>query len=582
MGEDITRVEQAPAGGAQQAAGGAGAAAGGEKGYDPEKFDNQIEYWLSCIGFAVGYGNVWRFPYMCYSNGGAVFLIPYLLSLLLIAIPMYLLETAYGQLIDARLQTRYGVIVHKWWSVSIAQVMICGFFIVYYITLMAYSFSFFFDSFTNPLPWLKDGADEATAVENLWNSDYFNYTVLRKSPGINELGSIRPWLVLCMFLSYVMNYFSAWKGLKSTGKMVYVTCLLPYLMLTILLIKGLSLEGAGTGLRFLFVPDWSKLWDIQVWKAAGTQIIFSSGVGYGPLMYYGTGRQKTDKLITASFLIPVINSATSLYAALTIFSFLGHVAERQSIPIADLAQSGPELVFVGFPALIGLLDGANFWAVVFFGMLIVLGVDSVFAYLDFFLVYFEDSLPHLTERYPKELVCAGLCCVCFVFSLMFCAEGGLYVFTLFDEMSSSIALMTCVLFELLFIPWLFGVDKLEVLMLERTGEKIPAFAKIAIKTIVPAFILMMFVLSWIYEFSPSTQETRNWPTGILWLGRLIWIVPFFLVPLGHIWQIECPNIYDLIEEQYGIRFNQDGSHHRTKPDPFKQEAADGAAKEANL
>jgi SNF family Na+-dependent transporter len=97
-------------------------------------------------------------------------------------------------------------------------------------------------------------------------------------------------LVGCMFLSYVFTYFSVWKGLKSTGKMVYFTCLLPYVILTILFIKGLTLDGAGVGLGDLFTPDWSYLGQALVWKNAATQILFSSGVSYGPLMYYGTGR----------------------------------------------------------------------------------------------------------------------------------------------------------------------------------------------------------------------------------------------------------------------------------------------------
>lgn len=335
--------------------------ADGEKkheAYEGDKFDNQIEYWLACIGFAVGFGNVWRFPYMLYSNGGVVFLIPYLCCLFFIAVPMYLCETAYGQLIEMKLQCRFGAINQSWWAIILCQTCVCFFTCIYYITLMAWSFSYFFDAFVDPLPWLKEGAADATTLAGIWNPDYFYKETLKRqetNPGADNPGNMVGPLVGCMFLSYVFTYFSVWKGLKSTGKMVYVTCLLPYLILTILLIRGLTLEGCGAGLSALFTPDWSFLGSVLVWKNAATQILFSSGVSYGPLMYYGTGRQKDHKLLTISYMIPAINSLTSFYASLTIFTFLGHVSTKKNIPVFDLAKSGPELLFVVFPALLGLL-----------------------------------------------------------------------------------------------------------------------------------------------------------------------------------------------------------------------------------
>jgi len=319
--------------------------AGAEEG--PEKFANQVEYWLACIGFAVGFGNVWRFPYMLYSNGGGVFLIPYLCSLFFIAVPMYLVETAYGQLIECKLQERYSIIKPSWWGISLAQICVCFFTCIYYITLMAWSFSFFFDSFTSPLPWINANAEnyvavvnadgETDAADNLWNAAYFYDDTLQRSAGAHEPGKMVGPLVGCLFLAYVFTYFSVWKGLKSTGKMVYVSCLLPYVILTILFIKGLTLEGAGSGLEALFEADWSYLWKLGVWKSAATQILFSSGVSYGPLMYYGTAREKDHKLLTIAYMIPIINSLTSFYASLTIFTFLGHVSTQKNVPVFELS-----------------------------------------------------------------------------------------------------------------------------------------------------------------------------------------------------------------------------------------------------
>jgi SNF family Na+-dependent transporter len=239
-----------------------------------DKFENKLQYWLSCIGFAVGFGNVWRFPHMCYSSGGAAFLVPYFFCFFFIAVPLFLIETAYGQLIDCRLHLRWGAIFRRLWGVKVLQVCICFGTLIYYITLMAWSFRFLFSCFQSELPWMLKTAADGTKVEDLWNDEFFNNEVMQKSQNINFQGGMVGPLVGCLVLSYFVTYFSAWKGIQSTGKMVYVTCLLPYVILTILLIKGLTLKGCGEGLNFLFLPNWDIVAKTDTWRKAATQILF--------------------------------------------------------------------------------------------------------------------------------------------------------------------------------------------------------------------------------------------------------------------------------------------------------------------
>lgn len=97
--------------------------------------------------------------------------------------------------------------------------------------------------------------------------------------------------------------------------------------------KGLTLTGFGKGLYYLFVPDGTMIGKSSTWKASATQILFSSGVAYGPFLYYGSARGKHDKLVFPSLWIPLCNSLTSIYAAITLFSFLGHVAEVKNIEV---------------------------------------------------------------------------------------------------------------------------------------------------------------------------------------------------------------------------------------------------------
>ena len=529
-----------------------------------ERFRSKYEYYLACIGYAVGFGNVWRFPYMCYKNGGAAFLIPYFIALFFVAVPMYMVETAYGQLLDMKLHQRYGAISAGWWTVIAIQVFVCFTSSTYYITLMAWSISFFFESFKWDIPWLVEGADKAVIAQNLWNSDYFYDDILQDSKSIAKPGGLVGWMVLCMFVAYVCCYFSAWKGLRSIGRIVWVTCLLPYVILTILLVKGLTLEGCGKGLKYLFIPDWNALGDVNVWKSAATQILFSSSVSYGPLMYYATGRGRKEKIITASFIVPLTNSGTSIYAALSIFSFLGHVSTVRSIPVRMLSKSGPDLLFVAFPALLGLIPGTKFFSIVFFAMCVCLGVDSVFGFLDFAMKWFEVQFPQLLVIFKRqEIFRLVFMLINFLMSLIFCIEGGLYVFDLFDGYCGSLQLLTAFLMELTLLPWMFGMGRLSTLMELRTGEKIPGFVTIMIKFFIPAFIFAIWIISWVTEFQQNDSRDKDgWTTGITWAGRLLMFVPMLIIPIGYFKRIDCGNVDDMIAEQYGIKCNRDGTYEK--------------------
>lgn len=446
---------------------------------DAEKFDHPAEYWLACIGYAVGFGNVWRFPYMAYSMGGFTFLIPYLISLFFIAMPMYMIETLFGQLIRTRLNERYGVIHKAWWGIAVTQMFVGFFTVIYYVTLMAWSFALFFDAWKSPFPWVLTDEQKAALAKkkaslpedernsiktsDLWNPDYFYKTTLNRSASIGETGTLNGYLVLCLFFSYVLIYFSAWKGVKSTGKMVWVTCTAPYVILTVLLIKGLTLEGAGNGLLYLVKPRWERLGDIDVWKSAAVQILFSSGVAFGPLMYYGGSRDRESKIVTASFWIPMANSLTSFYAALTVFTFVGHVAHVLKLDVDKVTTQSVSLAFVAYPGLLNLLDGKNFWAVIFFTMLVTLGVDSAFGYIDYIMEFYLDAFPIIQKTMRKEFVCIILCVVCFISSLMFVTDSGYYVFGMFDDYACSISLFFCLIMECIVIGWILGIEKLSAI-----------------------------------------------------------------------------------------------------------------------
>lgn len=376
----------------------------------------------------------------------------------MVAIPMYMMETSYGQLIKCPLHNRFSIINPKLWGLGFCQALVDSLTVLYYVTLMPWSVSFLIDSFKNPLPWASDDSN------SLWNKDYFHKETLQVSENISEPGGIVPMMAVCLLISYVVIYFSMWKGLRSTSKIIFVTVPLPYLLLTIFLIKGATLDGSGDGLRYLFVPDWSKLGNLKVWEDAIVQILYSSGIAFGPLMYYGTARKTTDKVINSSFWLPLINSATSLYAALVIFSFLGHISKTTGIPIGEISDGGLDLAFIAYPGLMTLLSWPNFWSVCFFLMLVSVGIDSIFGMFDFSLVYFADMFPAIRRKLRIEVYVLIACIVYFSLGLIFTMNSGFWLFKLFNSYAAGLTILYTMIAEIILVAWVFGLDRLDSLL----------------------------------------------------------------------------------------------------------------------
>lgn len=361
----------------------------------------------------------------------------------LIAIPMYSVETAFGQCYRKQLSHRFGSISPRLWGFSFAQLIVCTMNNLYYVVLMAWSVAYLFNSFITPLPWVKRSfigrSDDFDASEmdeetkqnqaaSFFNKDFFSKKMLEETDSISESGGLVPLIAVSLFVSYVLVYFSIWKGVESTGKVVYFTALLPYALLIILLIRGLTLEGSGSGLYYLFYPDWSKLGNAKVWRDGVNQVIFSSGIAFGPLVFYSSCRQPNEKILRSSFWLPIINSATSILAAMVLFTFLGHVSDKLDISIDEIQIEGIELAFVAYPAMLSLLPGSNIWAVIFFVMLIVIGIDSIFATFDFVMSFLLSEYPILGKKFKKETFSLIIVLLNFVFGLIFCLRQGIYIF----------------------------------------------------------------------------------------------------------------------------------------------------------
>uniref|UniRef100_A0A3Q1BFG1 Transporter n=1 Tax=Amphiprion ocellaris TaxID=80972 RepID=A0A3Q1BFG1_AMPOC len=444
-----------------------GVAAGAGPGYqERETWTRQMDFIMSCVGFAVGLGNVWRFPYLCYKNGGGVFLIPYLLIVFVGGIPIFFLEIALGQFMKAGSINVWNI-APLFKGLGYASMVIVFFCNTYYIMVLAWGFYYLIKSFSSTLPWSTCDNDWNTAscIEIFHHQDcknaslanttvggsnmtcaeladgrspiieFWENKVLNISSGLDEPGNLNWELMLCLMAVWVLVYFCVWKGVKSTGKIVYFTATFPYVVLIILLVRGVTLPGAYDGIMYYVKPDWSKLGEAQVWIDAGTQIFFSYAIGLGALTALGSYNRFNNDCYKDAFVLALINSGTSFFAGFVVFSILGFMAAEQGVDISQVAESGT--VRVSFSLYLQFV-----------------GVEG-------FITGILDLFPgKYYHRYKREIAVAICCLLCFIIDLSMVTQGGMYVFQLFDYYSASgMTLLWQAFWECIVVAWVYGADR---------------------------------------------------------------------------------------------------------------------------
>ncbi|XP_077677484.1 sodium-dependent proline transporter-like [Eretmochelys imbricata] len=433
-----------------------------------ETWGGKYEFLLSCVGYCVGLGNVWRFPYLCYRNGGGVFLIPYFVMLLFTGLPLFLLELSLGQ---------YGAAgpITVWKccpllkGIGVGMLLVSSLVSLYYNVIIAWTFYYLGMSFQSPLPWSCDAPQNAplcqnasgnssrfSASEAFWNEQVLGVT---HSSGLHDPGPVRWPLAVCLLVAWIVIFLCMLKGIRSSGKVVYFTATFPYLVLIVLIIRGATLEGSIEGVRFYLSSDWSRLQSAQVWNDAASQIFYSLGIGFGGLLSMASYNKFDNNVIRDTLVIAIGNCCTSFFAGFAIFSVLGHMAWRKRVPVGEVADSGPGLAFVAYPEALALLPGSAFWSVLFFLMMFTLGVDTLFGNMEGITTAVLDEFPALREWRRKTLFLGALCFTFYLLGLLLITEGGIYWFTLIDAYSTSFGLIIITLFMCVGIAFFYGVNQ---------------------------------------------------------------------------------------------------------------------------
>ncbi|XP_050537399.1 sodium-dependent noradrenaline transporter-like [Daktulosphaira vitifoliae] len=546
-------------------------------GGDPlrETWERNADFLLSIIGFAVDLANIWRFPYLCYRNGGGAFLIPYALMLIFGAVPLFYMELILGQYNRQGPVSVWTKICPLFKGVGFCAVLVAFYVSFYYNVIIGWSLYFLAMSVNSPtsLPWVHcnntwntiNCIDRNVNLSLIGNStlqddtispaaEYFHRGVLEMSEnGLdNGLMGWPKWqLAICVFIVYVMLYLSLFKGVKSSGIVVWGTATLPYLVLTILLIRGLMLPGSLTGIAYYLKPELGRLLDTQVWVDAAVQIFYSVGAGFGVHLSYASYNNIKNNCYTDCLITTAVNCFTSFFSGFVIFTYLGYMSHQQQKPISSVATEGPGLVFQVYPEAVATLPGSCIWAVLFFFMAITLGIDSAMGGLECVITGLMDEFPrffkHAGEKYGNLKKSTWICwsreqftfliiAMSFCVALINVTPSGIYILHLLDTYAAGISLLCSALFECVAVSWFYGLEKFSKDVEEMYGHRPGPYWRICWKFLSPLFILSVVCFA-VADHQTLKYNGYKYPVWAEYIGWSLTLSSILMIPIVGAFQL---------------------------------------------
>lgn len=554
-----------------------------ERGHWTGRFD----FILACLGTAVGLGNVWRFPYLCYKNGGGAFVLAYVIMVFLIGMPVFLLELTMGQYSALGPFRLFSSLAPIFKGVGYAMVISSLMVAIYYNMIIGWTLFYFFDSFRSDLQWQYCNHEFNTPncfsdvdyykckslnSSNVFNfktcynasyaasnnlidipegdrisapEEYFHHYMLGKSDSFENYGTIRWPLMLSLLVAWVIVVLSLLKGIKTSGRVVYFTATFPYVILLILFIRGVTLEGASDGIYFYLVPDFDKLMQIKVWQDAAIQVFYSFSIAGGGMITYASYNKFRNNLIKDVLIIGIGDMLTSLFSGLVVFSMLGFMALQLQKSVPEVVDSGTGLAFIAYPDAITRMPVATLWALLFFFMLFLLGIDSQFAAVETIITFVFDQFP--STRNKKPLIVSLVAAVLFLLGLSLTTNGGIYLLEVMDAYAAGWPFLVIGLMELFAVAYCYGMNRFMDDLVTMTGWKpgnwIRSHLLVTIMTISPVVIAFILILSWV-NFKPLVLGHYVFPMWANAIGWAMALLPICMIPLLAICQI-CQKHTDL-------------------------------------
>lgn len=407
------------------------------------EWSSNLSFILAMIGSAVGLGNIWRYPYVLYSNGGGAFYIPYITAILVLAVPFLILEYGVGYNFRSSFAKGITNINSKYQYFGWFLPVVIFIMTIYYSTIIGWDGIYFILSFfkgwgSNPNAFLANN-------------------VLQVSPHLGDITTFVPAVAIsmlfCWFIVWAISHRKVSSGLSNVSK-IFIPLL--FFIMAIIVVFSLTLPGASVGLNELFKPDWSLLGNFSIWMAAFGQIFFSLSLGMGISFTFASYTKDDIDLISSTLYVIIANSLFENFAALGVFSILGYMSLQSGVPVSEIVTQGTGLIFVVYPTVFNILGPVAFiLGPLFFLTVYISGITSMLSSFE----VFSSSVQNKFNLSRKNAVTI-LCIVGALISMVFATAPGEFLVTVTDEFVNNISLVISVFFECLIFSWVFNMEKL--------------------------------------------------------------------------------------------------------------------------
>ena len=396
-----------------------------------DSFGSRFGALVAMAGSAVGLGNLWRFPYLVGENGGAAFIIIYILLSFIICLPIFVSEFVLGRRSQKNAYAAFRDLSggSAWKYVGLMTVIVPLVVASYYSVIGGWSVEYFLKSLT----FSFTGSASQSAVSTMF-ADFVSSTW---APLAGH--------TLFLLVTTLIVVIGIKNGIEKFSKVM-----MPILFFIVvgIAIYSVTLPGARAGLDYLFNPDFSKITGKACAAALG-QAFFSLSLGFGTIMTYASYVDKKENILTQS-------TATAL-SDLT-FALVSGVAIMPAVFAFGISpQSGPGLVFETLPYVFGQMPAGGIIAILFFIALLVAALTSSISMLEVAVAYLVEE-----KKFSRIWACVLLFVVCWVVgalcSLSFgplshISINGGNLFDFFDDLSSNVLMTLGSLMTVLFVGW---------------------------------------------------------------------------------------------------------------------------------
>ena len=324
-------------------------------------FGSKIGAILVAAGSAIGLGSIWRFPYMTGENGGGAFLLVYLLSVLVVGIPVMLAEFAIGTHTRKSPVKAYNQLSPHWkwlgYNSVIVSLLISGF---YYI-VAGWSLEYFISSADGVLYSVSDFHQHFADFTGSWREPLYT--------------------ILFVVLTHAIVVMGVQEGLERISKIVMPILLV---MLVVLVAHSATMSGAAEGYRFLFYPDFSKAFSVKTIVSAIGQAFFSLSIGLGCMIAYSSYFKEGTNLTKTSFSVSLMTFFVAMLSGMVIFPAVFSVEGLEP-------TAGPTLLFETIPFIFAEMPAAALWSSIFFLLVVLAALTSTISFHEVLTQYLQEN-----------------------------------------------------------------------------------------------------------------------------------------------------------------------------------------------